>query len=154
MSICKKCEQFYMVFQQTDGYCMDCYGEFETKRKEEQKQKELVEKPVIEYDEEMLKGINTSSISSTLSCPNCEFEEQISISKFQHDTTHKCPNCSSDFQYAKNCIFDSHKYADISPNAIMHPLDRNAINALRKIPMLDFALRKMMEYGYEKIMRV
>ena len=100
--------------------------------------------------------INKSHILSAISCPNCTFEKEVPISKFQNNTTLKCPQkeCGSKFLYKKNCIFDSQNYPDISPDAIMHQLDKQAISALRKIPGFDFALRKMMEYGYEKIIRI
>jgi Zn-dependent protease with chaperone function len=100
--------------------------------------------------------INRSKIHSEICCPKCFNKNKVLISKFKNNTKIKCkqPGCDYIFVYRINCKFDSHSYKDISPDAFTHPLDRNAIAALRKIPGFDFALRKMMEYGYEKVLRV
>ncbi|MBI5252244.1 MAG: M48 family metalloprotease, partial [Desulfomonile tiedjei] len=66
----------------------------------------------------------------------------------------RCPECKSTFRYEDRLVFEQHPYPDISPSAFMHPLDRSAINTVRKVPGVDFAIRKMMEFGYEKIIRV
>ena len=91
-----------------------------------------------------------------ISCPNCSFEKVFPISKYKNNSQLKCPqaDCKSKFIYKINCIFDSHQYSDISPDAFTHPLDQKAISALRKIPGLDFAIKKMSTYGYEKILRI
>jgi len=106
--------------------------------------------------EKVMNNINRSHISTKILCPNCSFEKIVSISKYKKNSQIKCPQpkCNSKFLYKINCIFDSHQYSDISPDAFTHPLDRKAISALRKIPGFDFALKKMMAYGYEKILRV
>ena len=100
--------------------------------------------------------INQSKILTKITCNKCSFEKTFPISKHKNNSTLKCPQpeCHSTFTHKLNCVFDDHQYHDISPDAFTHPLDRAAISALRKIPGFDFALRKMMEYGYEKILRV
>jgi Zn-dependent protease with chaperone function len=44
-------------------------------------------------------------------------------------------------------------YPDISPKAYEHPADRAATAALKAVPMLDTAVRKLVEWGYERALR-
>lgn len=46
------------------------------------------------------------------------------------------------------------RFPRISSNAFEHPLDRNALEALRKIPMIDKLFKKMIELGVERRFRV
>lgn len=100
--------------------------------------------------------IKQSKVLTKISCPKCSHEKNISISTYKNNSKLKCPipECGTEFTYKLNCSFDSHQYEDISPDAFTHPLDRKTISVLRKVPGIDFALRKMMEYGYEKILRI
>src|SRR3954452_2384161 len=45
------------------------------------------------------------------------------------------------------------KLAGISPKAYEHPADRAATAALKSIPMLDVATRRLIEFGYERSLR-
>src|SRR3954453_19750061 len=45
------------------------------------------------------------------------------------------------------------KLAGISPKAYEHPADRAATPALKSIPMLDVATRRLIEFGYERALR-
>jgi len=100
--------------------------------------------------------INQSRLYSKITCTNCNYEKVVPISTFQNNTELKCPKpeCKNKFHYKKNCFFDSREYPNMSPDGFTHPLDQNAISALKRIPGIDYALRKMMEYGYEKTLRV
>jgi len=103
-----------------------------------------------------MSNIKKSNITTKISCPNCSFEKIVPISKYKNNAKIKCPHsgCNTIFSHKINCVFDSHHYSDISPDAFTHSLDRKAISAVRKVPGVDYALKKMMEYGYEKILRV
>lgn len=46
------------------------------------------------------------------------------------------------------------RFPRISSGAFEHPADRQALEALRRIPGLDKLIRKMMELGWEKALRV
>lgn len=46
------------------------------------------------------------------------------------------------------------RFPRISSNAFEHPLDRNALEALRKIPMIDKMFKRMIELGVERRFRV
>lgn len=46
------------------------------------------------------------------------------------------------------------RFPRISSNAFEHPLDRAALEALRKIPILDTVLKKFMELGVERMFRI
>ena len=43
------------------------------------------------------------------------------------------------------------RFPRISSTAFEHPLDRAALEALRKIPVLDTVLKKFMELGVETV---
>ena len=46
------------------------------------------------------------------------------------------------------------RFPRMCSSAFEHPADRQALEALRKIPGLDKLIRKMLELGVEKMMRV
>src|SRR5207244_12264849 len=46
-----------------------------------------------------------------------------------------------------------HRLIGISPKAYEHPADRAATAALKSIPMLDTAVRKLIELQYERALR-
>ncbi len=46
------------------------------------------------------------------------------------------------------------RFPRISSNAFEHPLDRAALEALRKVPVLDTVLKKFMELGVERMFRI
>src|SRR4051794_41949985 len=48
---------------------------------------------------------------------------------------------------------EDQRLVDISPKAYEHPADRAATAALKQIPMLDTAVRMLIEYGYERAFR-
>ncbi len=100
--------------------------------------------------------INNSRLSALIQCPHCGYSRTGPISRQRPGSTLRCPrkNCRKEFVYHLKFKFDDHLYHDISPQAFTHPLDRNAIEALRRVPGIDFVIRKMMEFGYEKIYRV
>jgi Zn-dependent protease with chaperone function len=52
-----------------------------------------------------------------------------------------------------NEVVASYQLKNISPRAFQHPADRAASAALRKIPYLDRLARKLIEIGYEKVLR-
>jgi len=96
-----------------------------------------------------------SRLAAMVSCTSCTFQRQIPISKHRIGATLQCPQCKTVFVFRpEKLVFDQNLYENIHPDAIMHPLDKAAIATLRKVPGLDFAVRKMMEFGYEKIIRV
>ncbi len=100
--------------------------------------------------------INKSSLSAVISCPKCSYERKIPIDKYTKGAKYKCPQsqCKEVFSPALKLAFGEHNYPDIAPQAFTHPLDKGAISALQKVSGLDFAMRKMMQFGYEKIRRV
>ena len=48
---------------------------------------------------------------------------------------------------------EGYKLTGISPRAYEHPADRAATAALKTVPHLDTALRRIIEYGYERALR-
>ncbi len=46
------------------------------------------------------------------------------------------------------------KWEFVSPDAYSHPLDRQALQALRQIPGIDMILKKLLELTYERMYRV
>ena len=46
------------------------------------------------------------------------------------------------------------KFPRLSSTAFEHPLDRAALEALRKIPVLDQVLKKFLELGVERMFRI
>ena len=48
---------------------------------------------------------------------------------------------------------EAYRLPGISPKAYEHPADRAATAALGSIPMLDYVVRKLIEYGYERALR-
>jgi Zn-dependent protease with chaperone function len=46
-----------------------------------------------------------------------------------------------------------HRLEQISPKAYEHPADRAATAALQAIPMLDTVVRRLIEFGYERVVR-
>ena len=48
---------------------------------------------------------------------------------------------------------EAHRLPGISPKAYEHPADRAATAALASIPMLDYVVRKLIEFGYERALR-
>ncbi len=89
-------------------------------------------------------------------CPRCDHRKIVPLPKARTGTTLKCPrtDCRHEFVYRLRLHFDAPRYPDISPEAFTHDLDRRAVAALRRVPGIDLAVRRMMEFGYEKIFRV
>ncbi len=48
---------------------------------------------------------------------------------------------------------EAYRLTGISPKAYEHPADRAATAALASIPMLDYVVRKLIEFGYERALR-
>ena len=48
---------------------------------------------------------------------------------------------------------EAYRLTGISPRAYEHPADRAATAALGSIPMLDYVVRKLIEFGYERALR-
>ncbi|HEV2060440.1 MAG TPA: M48 family metallopeptidase [Solirubrobacteraceae bacterium] len=48
---------------------------------------------------------------------------------------------------------EAYRLPGISPKAYEHPADRAATAALASIPMLDYVVRKLIEFGYERALR-
>src|ERR671916_1076251 len=48
---------------------------------------------------------------------------------------------------------EGYQLTDVSPKAYEHPADRAATAALGSIPMLDYVVRKLIEFGYERALR-
>jgi Zn-dependent protease with chaperone function len=48
---------------------------------------------------------------------------------------------------------EAYRLTGISPKAYEHPADRAATAALGSIPMLDYVVRKLIEFGYERALR-
>lgn len=48
---------------------------------------------------------------------------------------------------------EGYKLTDISPRAYEHPADRAAMSALGSVPYLDRVVRKLIELGYERVLR-
>ena len=48
---------------------------------------------------------------------------------------------------------EAYRLPGISPKAYEHPADRAATAALKSIPMLDYVVRKLIEFGYERALR-
>ncbi len=93
-------------------------------------------------------------LRTIISCPKCSFQRSMPSSKYKKGTRLKCPECGTAITVSLKLVFGKHSYRDIHPDAFTHPLDRKAIAALRMVPGLDFAIRKMMENSFEKITRV
>jgi hypothetical protein len=51
-------------------------------------------------------------------------------------------------------VFNTNNYGNVPNDAFIHPLDAAAIAALKKVPMLDWVIKKMVAWSYEKFMRV
>ncbi len=98
--------------------------------------------------------INKSFLKTRLTCPSCLHEEVVKMGEVEHNSTVECPECGESYTYNLNCFFDYKVYSEISPVAFAHPLDRRSILTLRTIPGFEFCMRKMIEYGYEKFLRV
>lgn len=47
-----------------------------------------------------------------------------------------------------------HKWKEINPDQYIHPLDRQALAALRKVPGIDSILKKILEFTHESASRV
>ncbi len=95
-----------------------------------------------------------TGLGTLISCPECSFQRTVPTSKYKKGVRLKCPECGTAIFVSLKLVFGKHSYRHIHPDAFTHPLDRMAIAALRKVPGLDLAIRKMMEYSYEKICRV
>ncbi len=97
-----------------------------------------------------------SRLSAVIDCPECSYRRVAALSKVKNMGVLKCPRpgCGHEFEYRLRLRFDTPTYPDISPESFAHGLDRSAISALRNAPGLDLAVRKMMEYGYERLFRV
>ena len=46
------------------------------------------------------------------------------------------------------------RFPRLSSTAFEHPADRQALEALRRIPGLDKIVKKMIELGWERFMRI
>ncbi len=46
------------------------------------------------------------------------------------------------------------RFPRMSSNAFEHPADRAALDALRKVPVLDKVVHKLVEFGWERYMRI
>jgi len=46
------------------------------------------------------------------------------------------------------------KFPRLTSGAFEHPADKAALDALKKIPVLDVVLRKFFELGFEKVFRI
>ncbi len=97
-----------------------------------------------------------SRLTAVVDCPKCSYRRIVPLSKAKNLSVLKCPQpgCEHEFEYRLKLGFDDRTYPDISPDGFTHPLDRSAIFALRKVPGVDLAIRKMMEYGYERMFRI
>ena len=94
-------------------------------------------------------------LQSKIECENCGAKNYKPSNEKRHRSILKCPNCKSEFVYQKNVYFNTeNKYPTFNADDFIHPLDRAGINALRKIPGLNKATKKMMQYSYEKYVRV
>lgn len=46
------------------------------------------------------------------------------------------------------------RFKGLDPNFITHPLDKDALETIKKVPVLDVVLKKFMEYGFERFMYI
>lgn len=46
------------------------------------------------------------------------------------------------------------RFKGIDPDFITHPMDKEALNAIKQVPVLDIVLKKFLEYGFEKFMYI
>lgn len=49
---------------------------------------------------------------------------------------------------------DRIKLTNLQASAFQHPTDLASLEAVRSVPFINFAIRKMMEYGFERIVRM
>ena len=94
-------------------------------------------------------------LKSKIECNECGFIKIVCSEKMQHKSRRKCPKCENIITYQKNIIFeDSFTYPSFGADDFIHPLDKAALNTLKKVPGLNKATKQMMKYGYEKYIRV
>jgi len=96
-------------------------------------------------------------LKSKIECPkpDCGASIKLVVSeKLAHKSKQKCPLCGHEFDYRKNIYFPDKNYGPIDANDYMHPLDKAALNALKKIPGLGRATDAMMGFAYEKYIRI
>ncbi len=101
-----------------------------------------------------METISESCLKTIVSCPDCTYKKKVSLGRHKDLEEVKCPDCGYRFRYRLNCIFEGENYTGISPKAFSHPLDKKSIEALRNIPLFETCVRKMIQYGYEKFLRV
>jgi Zn-dependent protease with chaperone function len=93
-------------------------------------------------------------LKSKIQCEKCGLKKIVNSEDKPHKSKLKCPSCSNEFIYEKNIFFDNNSTPDFNPKDYMHPFDSSALYKLKKIPGLQLITSKVMEYSYEKIVRV
>ena len=46
------------------------------------------------------------------------------------------------------------RFKGLDPNFIIHPTDKDALDAIKQVPVLDIVLKKFLEYGFERFMYI
>ncbi|MEW5821851.1 MAG: M48 family metallopeptidase [Cyanobacteriota bacterium] len=46
------------------------------------------------------------------------------------------------------------RFKGLDPNFMIHPTDKDALDAIKQIPVLDIVLKKFLEYGFERFMYI
>lgn len=82
-------------------------------------------------------------------CPYCHKLNTIWLHEDEKSADHKCRRCRLPLQAKEH-----RKWKSVDPDAYIHPLDRQALQALRKIPGVDVVLKKLIGLTYERMYRV
>ena len=84
-----------------------------------------------------------------LRCRYCHKLNTIWLSTGEHTTDHACRRCRLPLS-----VQEHRKWNSVDSDAYIHPLDRQALQALRKIPGVDIILKKLISLTYERMYRV
>ncbi len=101
--------------------------------------------------------VHEAVVRASLKCPHCKARMNTPLGCVTHGKNTQCPLCRRYFEVDFQTMdygFPADTFSDIHPDAFMHTLDKGATTALRKVPGMDLAVRKMVEHGYEKWFRI
>lgn len=84
-----------------------------------------------------------------LRCRYCSKLNTIWVAEKESSRDHLCRRCKLPLSEAEHL-----KWESIDADAYIHPLDRQALNALKQIPGVDMVLRKLISVTFERYFRV
>lgn len=85
-------------------------------------------------------------------CPNCHYSHSLKDDEWQNfdaKASHKCSSCDFDL-----FLFLSKPFLDLLPHHFVHKLDRQMLDALKRIPGIDSVLRTLLRHSLELSMRL